>query len=283
MKYGIANCKGQPNYLKAFEIVDTACKNGVTFFDTAQVYGNSEEVLGKALEHMGLSEKVQIISKLSPEINPDNPQELTVSIESSLKKLKIKELWGLMLHNEAWLEYWGGNLGKTLIELKSSGKIKYLGVSIYSPEMAQKALDNPEIDIIQVPANVWDDRMKQYNIFETARKSGKLCFIRSIYLQGLLLMAPEEVKIKLPFAEDAVKEWNAILKERKISSCELSMAYAKTLDFPLVIGAESPEQVYENTRLFNTSNLTLEEAQALTNRMKPYLNERILNPSYWNR
>jgi len=160
MDYGIANVQGQPTEEQACEIVETACANGVNCFDTGQAYGNSEIVLGKSLKHCGAISEAKIVSKLLLKQEPFNSKSVEQSIERSRQNLGVDRLWCLMLHEVGWLDIWGEGLGQTLAGIRKRGIVKYLGVTVYWPEEARRALEHADIQIIQVPCNAWDQRMK---------------------------------------------------------------------------------------------------------------------------
>jgi spore coat polysaccharide biosynthesis protein SpsF len=67
MQYGIANVRGKPTEGEALEIVNAAWTHGMRFFDTAQAYGDSKKVLGRAFRSLGFADQVKVVSKLSPE------------------------------------------------------------------------------------------------------------------------------------------------------------------------------------------------------------------------
>ena len=75
-----------------------------------------------------------------------------------------------------------------LLLVKSKNYIDNFGVSIYDPEDTISLVNNPNIDIIQVPFNLFDRRLVDNNFFEIAKKTNKKIFIRSIYLQGLFCL-----------------------------------------------------------------------------------------------
>jgi aryl-alcohol dehydrogenase-like predicted oxidoreductase len=189
----------------------------------------------------------------------------------------------MMLHRAAWLEYWNDGLGNVLREKKKQGLIRYLGVSVYSVQDALKSIDHPDIDIIQIPCNAWDQRMRIENVFNQALKNGKLCFVRSIYLQGLLSMDVDAVKQKLPHALEASKRWHELSLDFGSSPMQLAARFAASLPAPCVIGAESIEQVNDNNELFSAPPLSSEEIERIYIAMAPLINEDIYNPAKWRR
>lgn len=280
--YGIANRTGSPEPGVAKAIVECAWHGGVRFFDTAQAYGASEMILGKALEELGVSRQARIISKLSPSLDPTDPEPVHRSIQESCRRLGVDQLWGIMLHRPQWLESsWARGLGGALCRERSAGAVRYLGTSVYTPDEARRALKHPEIDIIQIPCNAWDQRAMDSGVFELARSLDKLCFVRSVYLQGLLTMSPEDVRRCLPQAWQASKAWHEVAARMGLTTLRLALRFGLALGLPLVIGAETPAQVLENLMLIGEAPLAPEAVSMLRQHLTPLVNAATLNPSLW--
>ena len=284
MNYGIANVQGQPTKKLACEIIKTAWGHGVNCFDTAQAYGNSEIVLGKALRYCGVDSKAKIVSKLSPKLKPSDNKSIEKSIEKSCRNLEVEKLWCLMLHKAGWLDLWDKGLGQALANAKKSRAVKYLGVSVYSPDDARRALEHPDIQVIQVPCNLWDQRMLREGIFDIAKKKHKLCFVRSIYLQGLLLLPPKKVVEKLPAAKEASQKWHKLVAKFAMEPGQLSIRFGLSLNAPLVIGVENIQQTEENnTGLSKQTLLSADITAQIYDEMSLFLNEDITNPTLWEK
>jgi aryl-alcohol dehydrogenase-like predicted oxidoreductase len=281
MNYGIANTSGKPEDASAFSIIESAWNSGITAFDTAQAYGESEERLGVILKELGINEKADVITKFSPSLNPTDIGSLEKSFESSLDKLNSNCIWCLMLHRFEWLSFMDNGLGEFLCGLRRKGVVKYLGVSVSSPDEAFNVLDKDIFDIIQIPYNAWDSRVPDSGLNKAAVKKKKELHLRSIFLQGLLTMSPEAVKRRLPIAYKASLEWSSLAESFKITPRELALHYAASSDFPLVIGSETPEQVKENSETINGKGLTEKDIYKIRRRMEPYLTEKIVNPALW--
>ena len=145
--YGIANETGLPDQAMATAIVREAWENGIEEFDTAQAYGNSEIVLGKAFAELGLSQKAKIISKFDPNLDHLNASAMSRSLDQSLQRLGTQNLYGAMLHREELLSVWHKGLSEILHDLVLSGRVHQTGVSVYSPDKAVQALNIEGIDI----------------------------------------------------------------------------------------------------------------------------------------
>ena len=188
LDYGIANENGKPTQDQATAIIHEAWKNGIREFDTAQGYGKSESVLGKALSELGLSQEARVITKIDPSPDHCDAVAMSVALEKSLEKLKMEKLFGLMLHREETLSIWERGLGDILHDFVSSGRVERIGISAYSPARAIQALSIEGIDMVQLPTNILDRRFEKAGIFKLAEKRKKKIYIRSAFLQGLLLM-----------------------------------------------------------------------------------------------
>lgn len=182
LTYGIANFNGQPAQKDVNEIIDYVYTNGINCFDTAQAYGNSEEVLREALKDKNY---IHVVSKLKTHLFKQNALQ---NVSNSLNNLGIYSLYALLLHDSELLYNWTNDDSVIVDELLQSGKIKYFGVSIYTNDDFNLAIENSKIKFIQIPFNLFDKRAITENWFEKAKKNNKLIFIRSVFLQGLLLM-----------------------------------------------------------------------------------------------
>lgn len=142
---------------------------GVNFIDTAAAYGNghSEKIIGKVLkQRKDKKEKVYIATKIPPLMwpPPSNshakdafPKDLIISsVEQSLKNLQIDCIDLIQLHS--WRENWTEDTDwyETLLNLKNTGKIKFIGISVHD-NMEDEALgliEKERVDTIQVVYNV---------------------------------------------------------------------------------------------------------------------------------
>lgn len=122
---------------------------------------------------------------------------------------------------------------------------------------AIQALGCDGIDIVQVPANIFDRRMARAGVFKLAEEMGKQIFIRSIYLQGLALMTPEQVKIKMPFAFGACERFQGFCQQHGLSPLRFAIDHIRSQapTAKIIIGAETMAQVRENCIQFNAPSL----------------------------
>jgi len=187
----------------------------------------------------------------------------------------------LLLHDEDGLDHWDKGAGEILRELSDKGAVKSVGASFYTPQKAFDALDIDGIDMIQVPANILDRRFENIGVFVKAKERNKDVFVRSIFLQGLLLMDRDSVPASMPDALPYLARFERIARDTGLSRHELVFGYARYA-WPqafIVFGAETSEQVRKNAALAECriddktyERIGLELAGA---------EERLLNPALW--
>lgn len=280
--YGIANRTGRPDADAANTMLCTAWANGIRCFDTAQAYGDSEYVLGNFFAGSYGFSDVRFISKLHPAINTADAFEIRQHVEESLRRLKVTCLWALLLHREEHLEQWHGTLGHTLRALRRDGLVRHLGLSAYNPESANRAIEHPDLDIIEVAASVFDRRSKSADHSRLAHAAKKFLVVRSIFLQGLVLLKPADVPVTIPSAVAAVATLREFCQQHGLDVREFAYDYIRA-SYPsafLVMGSETPEQVAENCRLVHRAPINPRLIEAW-DKAWPTDDPVLVNPSCW--
>lgn len=281
MPYGIANRTGQPDQKLATEIIEAAWEKGIQEFDTAQSYGESEQVLGNSLLQLKLSKKAKVITKPQPHLDHLNLDVLENAVAQSLKKIGVPQLYCLMLHREEMLSLWYKGLGEILIKLVEKGMVQKIGVSVYSPEKTIEAINTEGIDMVQVPTNILDRRFEKAGVFEIAKAKKKEVYIRSIFLQGLLLMNISAIPGKMTFAAPYIEKLESLSKEFGLTRHEIAFGYIKS-EMPtarIVFGVETKKQIAENLAVWKKdfpANLCEKIRMNFAD-----VSEQILNPHLW--
>ncbi|MEA3315280.1 MAG: aldo/keto reductase [Campylobacterota bacterium] len=277
LNYGIANQNGQVLKTEVNNIINYLYDKKINCFDTAQAYGNAEEVLGKALDN---SKNNFIISKLNSELFSNN---LIDNLNNSLKNLKIDSLYGLLLHDSELLYNWNNSDSLLVEKLISENKIKYFGVSIYSTKDFELALENNSITFIQIPFNIFDQRAINENWFKKAKEKNKLIFIRSIFLQGLLLLDIKDIPKNLLNAKNYLIKLDNYCKKLNISKSELALNFVDTTATNSIIlfGCDNLTQAKSNIETYN--NLIKLDTNILNDLKNDFkdIEENIYNPTMW--
>ena len=281
MRYGIANKIGQPDFLSVQSIVAEVWESGVREFDTAQAYGESERVLGKVLRSLGIAREAKVISKLHPAIDHQDSNALNLALQQTLARIGLPKLYGLMLHTEDLLDIWETGLKDTLDKFIEQGLVERIGVSVYSPQKAARALRTNGISLVQLPSNLLDRRFEKAGVFHEAKSFGKEIYVRSVFLQGLLLMSDSDLPASMRFATTVAKRLINFANETGFSLKQLALGYVRSAypEQKVLLGCETLEQVRENLEIW--SKETPREIVDKVRREFQDIPEKILNPSLW--
>ncbi len=280
MSYGIANQKGKPSREVALSIVEHAFKNGICEFDTAQAYGESESVLGDCFEKLNITDKVKVVSKIDPQLEKVSKGAIIDSVRTSLKRLKIKKLYGLLLHRGGQLNQWQEKYASLFRALKKENLVEFSGVSIYDEDEFEKALAISGIEIIQIPFNVFDQRAILNGWFERAGHKQKRIYIRSIYLQGLLLMRLNELPAHMSFAKPFLKNFSDFCEKSRLTNAEAAMKFISQNcnNAKVIMGVEHTEQLAGNLKLV----LSSDDRNGLHFESLNVSDSRVIDPAKWN-
>ena len=253
--YGI-NKKRKVKINEIRKIINFAKKNKIKFFDTSRSYGNSEKILGKNRHKFS-----KVITKIPP--LPDGIKSLKVEswikeqISQSLKKTKVKKFYAILLHkSEALLGKEGYKLYKILSELKKKKITEKIGVSIYNFDTLNKILRKFKIDVVQLPFNVFDQRLLYKKI--RFNKNKPEIHIRSIFLQGLISIKSNKLPNKLKNYKKYWIKWNKLLIENNIEPVNASLnfifSYKNKFKY-IVVGLENIDQLKKIIHFKKKKNL----------------------------
>lgn len=182
LDYGVSNRAGEVADSELDSILTLARRLGIDTLDTAQAYGNAESRLGS--RHTA---DFMLVDKLAPGIQAS---DVVASVDSSLMMLERSRLDGLLLHRS---QDASPALFEQLTELQRQGKVGKLGVSVYSPEELEQWLASGyPLQLVQLPANLLDQRFLRSGWLNRLQDIGCEIHVRSLFLQGLLLMQPAQ-------------------------------------------------------------------------------------------
>lgn len=284
LSYGVANRVGQPDYQDVVEIVAAALEGGVNAFDTAAAYGTSEEVLGRVLHELGMTEHVVVVTKVRS-LTPDelvDPGLAGLAIEKSVaesrRRLRLDCLPFVLFHRESDAVHMD-----LLKRLQAKGWLRQMGVSCdNSPGPAAGFAAMPAVGALQIPASILDRRHLQAGSFTAASVHGVAVFVRSVYLQGLLVMPEHEIPASLQAVVPVRRALAGVATAAGMTLAELAVRYM--LGQPgvtsVLTGVETVSQIRENVILFGRGPLP-PDVLAAVNAVVPELPHTILTPGLW--
>ncbi len=289
MKYGLNNILGQPTKEDSFSILDKAFASGIDTFDSAWAYGNAEDLLGEWLKERSLVGKIKIISKMKPHALNDYPdgtkaEEIVMAeIGKSLKRLGVDFLDGYLLHSPYYI--YSTHVIDGLKKAKEKGLIKNYGVSTYDEPEALQAVELG-VDYIQIPYNVFDQRLDSTDFFDSAKKNNVTVFARSPFLKGLLLMKPEELPQHLKHIGPDLERFISISKKYNITPLEAALCFVdkECRADHIVYGVNTEKELEENIEIMD--KISKINHNELIKEIKDNfrdLNRGAINPSLWSK
>jgi len=242
--YGISNQNGKtaPDEVRA--ILSAAHKAGVKVLDTASLYGEAESVLGA-----NRLDAFKIVTKTpkyaTPFIEDEHVEQMFDTFDRSLEKLAVDRVDGLLAHHAQDILVDGGErLVAGMERLKGLGKVSKIGVSIYDGEQLDGLLRKFTPDLVQLPLNVFDQRLIHSGWLQRLRDKRVEIHVRSVFLQGLLLMPLEDIPTYFEPIRPLLARWHAAALEQGISLVQAALAFVRDLSEVdhVLVGVESVSQ-----------------------------------------
>ena len=259
--YGPTDDKESHNALfKALEL-------GITFFDTAALYGygHSEKLIGEVIK--GARQRVIISSKVGYKNfkgeQDFSPAYIRESLELSLKRLQTDYIDVYQLHDPtlALLES-DARILETMESLKREGKIRAVGISVRSPDDSMSAIKLFSFETIQVNFNLVDMRALEFGLFDRCEKQGIGIIIRTPLCFGFLTGAYSSKSDyhardhRSNWSPDQIERWGSAYKlfaaelagNEELTNGQIALRFCLSfLPVSTVIpGMLTPEHVREN-------------------------------------
>ncbi|EFV89061.1 aldo/keto reductase [Staphylococcus epidermidis] len=269
------------DYKKAQPIIESAIDNGITYFDTADIYdqGVNEEIVGKALKKYQNRDDIVIGTKVGNRLTDDghmtwdpSKKYIKESVKGSLKRLGLNHLDLYQLH--------GGTIDDPLDEtisafdeLKQEGYIRAYGISSIRPNVIDYYLKNSQIETLMSQFNLIDNRPESL-INDVHDKQVKI-LARGPVFKGLLTSKSVDVideKFEngvLDYTQDELGSTIASIKELESNLTALSFKYLTSHDAmgSIIVGASNVEQLEENVRNYY-KEISLDQIKSARNRVK---------------
>lgn len=304
LDYGVANKGGQPGAQESRQILDAALEVGINVFDTARTYGTAEdrvgafigELDGKVDAALGDGFRGQLSGaplhivtkfKISPQHlgrSQEARAEAFGSVRESLRRLRREQVEVCLFHNDRDLpmDRVKAVLPGILEDLQQQGLVRVGGVSIDHPDEALPFLDEPSIQAFQVPVNLFDQRLIGSGLIRQMKEEGRAVFARSVFLQGLFFLDPDQLSGSLAPAAGWLRQLREIAAGEGMSVAQLAFSYIRDLDgiSSIVFGAESVRQVRQTAALQEGRPLSA-TARVRIGQAFGFLPEEIITPRFW--
>lgn len=272
---------------KAIKLLHAALNEGINFFDTARMYGESENIMGKAFK--GQRNEVVICTKCRHFLDKEgkvpvrsNLKEIIGnSLNESLHALQTDHVDVFMLHQANLNILENDEVSSIFLNLRKEGKIRATGVSTYTPEETIKAIETGVWEVIQIPFNLMDQR--QGALFDFASEKGVGIVARSVLLKGLLSDRGKDLHPALKEIENHIKSYDELLEDSSYNLSTLATKFA--LSFPevstILIGIDRMEYLTQSLEAAN--GIYLDKAKLSRAKQLSYPDPKFLNLPYWDK
>ncbi|MGQ0790633.1 MAG: aldo/keto reductase [Nitrosopumilaceae archaeon] len=285
IEYGISN-KTKPTFQTTHEVLEAAQELGITSFDTSPQYGDIERILGNFFRDQSITDPI-LISKIpliqfTQKPNFDEVyQKVKKYVEKSMSDLNLKKIPICLIHNPQDMDSYEGMVVKSLEILKQNGRIGQIGCSVYTIDEVRKFLTIGKFQVIEIPVNLFNTKIITERILSQLGQKNIIVLARSIFLQGLFFLDPDNLPPKVKNAKRYLIELNKISKDYSISIPQLALSFVNNQKHisSIVIGVENRQQLYENMKWLNSE--LPEKLESLILEKFSNVPESINNPLNW--
>lgn len=273
-RYGITN-KKKPNKNELAKIFKTAKNNNINILDTANTYKNINKIIQNYSK-----KKFNIILKikLGKKKNSIQYNDFFKQIREFNQNLNLNRIYCLMLHDENDINNKNfKNINEIVKTLKNKKIIRFFGLSIYNPIKNIKNIKRLNMDIIECPYNIIDRRIENKNFLKEIKKRNIKIYVRSIFLQGLLIDKNFYHHYFLKKWFKLFKKINSLYTKNNISAVQACINFVKQNKniSKIIIGVNSYNHLIEilnlskKKKIFKTNNFNIKDTN-------------LLNPSKWS-
>jgi len=213
--------------------------------DTAQGYSDAEKIIG---DLAGKKLENKVVTKISP--NKYDTARSTVNlVKKSLIDLNQNCLYGVLLHDSKIME--SPNIDDIIQGLEfciDLGIVSHIGISSYDSASIQLAAAKyRSLTIFQINENVIDQRNFNSEELNDLKKIGKKIFVRSIFLQGNLLVKSSDIIPSLMPKREVFVEFEKFCDRYNSSPLKICLEYAKSITWSdgIIVGINSFEHYLE--------------------------------------
>jgi aryl-alcohol dehydrogenase-like predicted oxidoreductase len=243
--YGINNTGGKPDRETVFKILANAYQSGIRTLDTAEGYGDAVDIIGAFHKETGK------IFEVNTKFTGKDGVSLAAKLENTIQRLGVTYIGTYFYHS--YKDFLSKReLIEELIELKKQQLIRSIGLSVYSNEELKTAINDPAIDVIQMPFNLLDNYSERGELLQQAKLKNKRVQVRSVFLQGLFFKDTDDLPDKLLPLSPYLKQVQTIAaNSSSIETLCLQYAAAQKEIDEIIIGVDSEQQLNENINALN--------------------------------
>ena len=238
--YGIYAKNEKNSKQLSYQIIESILDEKTILVDTSAAYGEIEKFIGA---NFGNKLNNRIIAKLTI-MRDYNEKDIARLIQETFLRLNQEQIYAIQIHNPHALIEPGLNsrIIKVISKYQEKNLVGRIGISAYSAaEIIEIKKLRPEFRSFQLPGNVCDrGNYKNKELIKLSREENEI-FVRSIFLQGLILANPDELPSNLIGSKEIIIEIEEYCQSKGISRLEYCLDYASSIEWAngIIIGINS--------------------------------------------
>lgn len=257
---------------------------GGNYIDTARVYDGSESIVGEFLHESGLRHQLYVSSKTASGETQETVHRIRADLETSLRELRTDYIDIYYLHQPPEDVSLMNQVLETMTALKEEGKIRAIGASIKGPNvteeterLSQQYLSTGSLDVLQLVYSVL--RQRNRTVIDYAEERDVGVVVRTALESGLLTgrfrpghrfggtdqrtrYTPEKLDRVLNEVERLIDDF-VRPPHQDLTEIALRFALQPSGVSSVIVGAQAPEEVQNNMRRLELSNLESPLAERL--------------------
>ena len=273
LDYGVSNKEGKTHNNEVKKILARGYQLGIRELDTAPSYGDAESIVMKEMQ-----DDYKVNTKLLPSRSDDNKEALK-TLEASVDMFG-NNLNSIAIHRIEDLH--NRDLISEIESLRESEEYIKIGVSIYNLDDLDIIKKTLKPDFIQLPFNIYDQRFKGNDLLQSFRFYGCEVHVRSVFLQGLLLMDTLDIPKGLQSLIPVQKKLIAQSVSENISIYKMCLSWVMKQNWvdKIVVGINDAMQL---EILVKTINEIINEIDSVPDYSKFRVDDPlIVNPVNWS-
>ena len=284
MDYGIPaqGAHRRPSKVDAARLLNRALDLGVNLIDTAQAYGESEAIIGRALKsrrnEYNLATKISSLS-WDGYTGRELRERVEGSIAESLRTLQTDIIDLLYIHNATPELIQCGEIVEIMQRAQRAGYARFIGTTTYGEAAPLAVLKDGHFDCVQIAYNLLDRQFEE-RVLPLAKKNDVGVVIRSVLLKGALTHRYAHLPEELRELRTAVNQVNSLRDTQDTSLPEL--AYRFVLAHPAVSTAlVGTSRVHELEEIVSFAGGDPLPSKLLDNLREIVVSPDQINPGTW--
>ena len=222
----------------AISTVNAAIDAGINYIDTAPSYGESESIVGEALQ--GKREKVIIATKVK--YRGMSPDEVIAGVEASLKCLRTDVIDVIQFHGGMYVSeevdlILDGGLLDALMDLREKGSVRFIGFTVTEPWTSRPLVASGRFDVVQMHYNLINQSAALHALNDAQKAD-----------MGITVMRPMTSGILQRIATYIAPQWD----ESDIYEMALKFLLSDSRVHTINVGMRWPHEVAKNVSLADT-------------------------------